>query len=365
MDHRPPGIHPLPLLQPLIAVNGPDYTVVNPLDDPDWDTRVLSSGSQCVFHSQAWARVLAESYQHRPLYLTRSCTRPFDVLIPVMHVESWATGRRGVSLPFSDFCDWLAPPGEYDKIISLLHNQAEQHRWNYLEIRTPLPAPNNALPHDSLYHHELDLSPSAETLWHGLKSEIRTAIRKSESAGIAVRFTHSYSDFMEFIRLHALTRRKLGIPPQPTRFFERFFYHIISSGLGEIGIAHKEGVSHAAAIFMYFGNTALYKYGASDPAHLTHRGNDALMWAAILKSANNGFTRLSMGRTAHTHEGLRRFKLGWGCRESPLDYFRYDYQLKQFTQGRPRSLSNFTKLLKHMPLQLLQLTGRLIYPHLS
>jgi hypothetical protein len=338
---------------------------LNPLNEPNWDERVLASGSTCVFHSRAWIQTLTESYGCEPVFLTRSRDALFDMLIPLMHVQSWATGRRGVSLPFSDNCQWIIPAGDSEAVFERLHEEGRLRRWRYLETRNGMHGSKPAPVFERLWHHELLLTPSASTLWQGLKSEVHTALRKAQGAGVEVRFTHDLADLREFYRLHSLTRRNQGIPPQPWMFFERLYRNVIVSGLGEVGIAFQKGVTLASAIYFYFGHSALYKFGASDPRLLTLRANNALMWAAITRCAQMGFTELSLGRTDLTNEGLRRFKLGWGCRESPLDYFRYDYRLETFLKKTGKSAQWPHCFIRHSPLLLIKLVGKLLYPHRS
>jgi len=348
---------------PIVSDN--EFKTVNPLDDPNWDDRVLSSGSHCVFHTRAWAQTLSQSYGFEPMYLTRMRGSQFDVLVPLMHVHSWVTGRRGVSLPFSDYCEWLAPSNEIEKIFLRLRETGVLHRWQYLEVRHDLHWPEVTPASEILWRHELDLKKTPLALWEGLRSEVRTAIRKAQACGVEVRFTRTLEDLHEFFRIHLLTRRKQGIPPQPWNFFEKVYHNILMPGLGEIGIAHRKGVNLATAVYFNFGSSALFKYGASDPHVHDFRGNNALMWAAILRYAQKGYKTLSMGRTDAAHHGLRHYKLGWGCRESPLDYFRYDYRLKKFTT-KPVTHTGWVRvLLRQAPLPLLKMAGTWLYPHRS
>jgi hypothetical protein len=75
---------------------------VDPLQHPGWDA-LLSSREDCsFFQSSAWARVLHDTYGHRPLYLCRISNSRLEALLPLMEVSSWCTGKRGVSLPFTD-----------------------------------------------------------------------------------------------------------------------------------------------------------------------------------------------------------------------------------------------------------------------
>ena len=83
--------------------------ILNPLDCDGWNDLVISSGSRSFFHSSEWARVLVETYKYKPLYFALVQDDRLRLLIPFMEVSSLITGRRGVSLPFTDFCEPATP----------------------------------------------------------------------------------------------------------------------------------------------------------------------------------------------------------------------------------------------------------------
>ena len=76
----------------------------DPLQDSSWDSRLAAHPSGSFFQGSAWARVLQDTYGHRPIYFCRLADQELVELLPVMEVTSRWTGRRGVSLPFTDFC---------------------------------------------------------------------------------------------------------------------------------------------------------------------------------------------------------------------------------------------------------------------
>ena len=61
------------------------------------------------------------------------------------------------------------------------------------------------------------------------------------------------------------------------------------------------------------------------------------MWEAIKRYAENGFSRLHLGRTSLANEGLRRFKLGLGAREEKIEYYKYDFRKESFVSDVDRA----------------------------
>ena len=80
----------------------------DPLRDRRWDNYIGSEPRSSVFHSRAWLLALNRTYQYQPVAFTTSA--PDEALqnaIVFCRVKSWLTGKRLVSLPFSDHCEPL------------------------------------------------------------------------------------------------------------------------------------------------------------------------------------------------------------------------------------------------------------------
>ncbi len=110
--------------------------IVNPLDISSWDDQIARFPGAGIFHTAAWARVLAESYGYTPTYFVAFHKGELSAVVPMMDVKSWLTGRRGVSLPFTDYVSPLALddsnlPPLFDQIIT----HGEKAGWKYVEIR--------------------------------------------------------------------------------------------------------------------------------------------------------------------------------------------------------------------------------------
>ena len=84
-----------------------EVSALDPTCDPHWDRLAASHPDFTVFHSSAWMRVLSKTYGHKPLVLCWSSKGEPAAALPILEVASPLTGRRGVSLPFTDFCEPL------------------------------------------------------------------------------------------------------------------------------------------------------------------------------------------------------------------------------------------------------------------
>src|SRR6516164_1241950 len=77
---------------------------IDPLRQSQWDTWIAARPDGSFFQGSAWARVLQETYGHRPVYFCKFGSDRLQSLLPIFEVTSRISGRRGVSLPFTDYC---------------------------------------------------------------------------------------------------------------------------------------------------------------------------------------------------------------------------------------------------------------------
>jgi hypothetical protein len=337
--------------------------IINPIDYPGWDDLLLSSCDESFFHTSAWASVLAESYSYRPLYFTQISDNRISILFTVMAVNSFLTGKRGVCLPFTDFCSPIITDAEtFKAAIKHIINYGRNAGWKYIDFRGGAEHMQDAVPSLSHYAHDLDLKQDEKQLFDNLRDNTRRNIKKAFKEGLEVRLENSFESVKEFFRLNCMTRKRHGLPPQPYRFFKKIYEHVISKKKGFVSLAvHKEKII-AGAVFFHFGKEAIYKYGASDMGYSHLRPNNLVMWEAIKWYLNNGFENFSFGITEPENEGLLQFKRSWGAKEKMINYYKYNIGKAAFEKDEFRGRTSYTFFQK-MPLPLLKLTGALIYRH--
>jgi hypothetical protein len=343
-----------------------EMRICDPVRNPGWDHLIALHRDAGCFHTSAWAKVLHQTYKHHPFYLRFSRGRRLAALVPLMEVRSPFTGRRGVCLPFSDTCEPLIfDPDAVDLVRDRVVRFAQECRWRHLEIRGGKFFQVGSSSVATFYGHTLDLRRHVDELYERFDSPVRRAIRKAERSNVSALVVRNRQAIGDFYRLHVQTRRRHGLPPQPTSFFLNIHEHIIKPGLGFIVLARRESRPVAAAIFFRFGKNALYKYGASDKRFQEFRANNLVMWQGIQFLVRAGVEKLHFGRTEFENDGLRRFKLSWDTQEETIDYFRVDPSGRQcLTPARHNSVFH-KKIFGSLPLVFNRLAGSIIYPHLD
>jgi hypothetical protein len=342
--------------------------LINPLATPDWDAALGNFPEATFFHTAAWARVLHASYNYRPVFLTTNDANRITSALPLMEVESWMTGKRGVSLPFTDECAPLGVsdhPDSFPRLFQSAQAFGKKRGWKYLECRGARELLENAPASKSFYSHRLSLQENEKNLFAGVDSSVRRAVRKAEQHKLTIEFSRSLDAVRAFYGLFCKTRQRHGVPPQPFSFFANIQRHVLEKNLGWVVLAHHAGRPMAGAVFFHFRKSVIYKFGASDGKHQNLRANNLVMWEAIRRYAGEGFTSLDFGRTSISNEGLRRFKLSWGTEERKLEYLRCDLRRMQYVRNRNDKDGGLHMLYKFVPVLLSRAVGSLLYKHIA
>jgi hypothetical protein len=340
--------------------------ILDPTDREDWDDLLGSSPESSFFHSRAWAGVLRDAYRFVPKYFTVVEGSKIAALIPVFEASSFLTGTRGVSLPFTDYCQPITNSGESLKdLLRPIIEHGKQSGWKYLELRTSDTVLPDAPPSCQFYGHLLDLSAGEKRIRAKLRSSTQRNIKKANQEGVHVEFAGSLQAVEEFYRLNCLTRRDHGLPPQPFKFFACVHNHVISQGKGRVALASHRGRVIAGCVYFHFGRKAIYKYGASDRRFQHLRANNLIMWEAIRQYGLEGYESFCFGRTEPDNPGLRQFKQGWGPQECMITYYRYDLRKGAFTPDERRVSDVHKSVFRRMPISLLRMAGNLLYRHMG
>jgi lipid II:glycine glycyltransferase (peptidoglycan interpeptide bridge formation enzyme) len=282
-----------------------------------------------------------------------------------MAVSSFLTGKRGVSLPFSDCCPALIRDAEHFRgLVEAAIQNGKKAGWKYLEWRGGGGHFDGKRASRSYVHHNVDISLAENRVFSNLRGSTKRNIKKAAKEGVQVHFENSLASIQEFYRLHCLTRKHHGVPPQPFKFFEKIQEHILSKGSGFVILASHQGKKVAGGVYFHFGKKALYKYGASDRRNQLLRANNLVMWEALKHYAEKGYETLSLGRTDLGSTGLLQFKRGWGAVEQMLNYHKYDFGKADFVENQGEAKTSYA-LLKKLPSPVLNFAGSLFYRHVG
>lgn len=343
-----------------------DVQTINPLEYPSWDDLVLSNQEYSFFHSSSWAKTIYESYDYKPLYFTIFSDSRLLGLAPVMEIQSILTGRRGVSLPFSDYCEpIIRDENHFQALFGRVLEYGKDLGWKYMELRGGRRFFNDLPPSSYYYGHTLDLMGDAEKIYSRFRGSTRRNIKKAIKEGVEVKICSSMDSVKAFYQLNCITRKLHGLPVQPFLFFEHLHDNVIAQNKGFVALATHQGKVVAAAMYIHFGEKAMYKYGASDRRYQHLRANNLVMWEAIKWYIQNGYKTFCFGKTEPENDGLRQFKNGWNTDERILPYYRYEFSKGSFVVDYPRKIKSSYRIFSHTPVPLLRIIGALMYKHVG
>jgi hypothetical protein len=300
-------------------------------------------------------RALQRTYNFTPTVLTTD--PPGHNLtngIPFCRVNSILTGRRLVSLPFSDHCQPLSAP---DELIQSLPDICRREKLKYIELRPLEPSsPPGLTSSEKFLFHVLDLRPALDDIFRKFHNDcIRRKIRRAEREGLIADAGNSEKLLDDFYSLLIITRRRHKLPPQPRQWFQNLL-----ESMGEkatIRVARSNERPVAAILTLQHKQTAVYKYGCSDDSDSNLGGTQLILWKAIEDAKAKGMQSMDLGRCDLDGEGLAIFKERWGAVRHELEYFRYPAP----KPGKKLSLG----FLANLPDPLLIAAGRLLYRHMA
>ena len=339
----------------------------DPLSDPRWAELIERDSRASVFHTPEWLKAIQLTYGYRPVVLTTAGpAEDLDDGVVFCQIQSWLTGRRMVSLPFSDHCEPLVRSREsFEKILEFLRDQSRDEHWKYVEIR-PLRADGHAQdifpPGERYYFHTIDLRTELDVIFSRFqKSSVQRKIQKAEREGLVYEEGRSASLLDTFYRLLLMTRRKHQVPPQPREWFRN-----LADCMGErmkIRVVSKDGRAVASILTLSFRRTMIYKYGCSAPEMSNLGGTPLLFWHAVQDAKELGMMEFDLGRSDTDNAGLVEFKNRLGGEASILTYYRYPEHVAQPTPSWRMQVAK--QVISRMPDKCLTVAGRLLYRHLG
>jgi hypothetical protein len=342
-----------------------------PLKDPRWPEFLQRHPRSSVFHSAEWLEALRRTYGYQPMAIT-TCP-PGAVLRSALvfcRVESWLTGRRFVSLPFSDHCDPLIDETQdLAAMLPAFKKELLRDKVRYFDIR-----PTQALDSATLglnraqnyCWHRIDLRPNLNQLFSNChKGSTQRKIRRAEREGLTLDPGGPADNLDSFYRLLVLTRRRHSLPPQPKKWFNSLI-DTFGSAL-TIRVARKDGQPIAAVLTLGHRNVLTYKYGCSDPQFHHLGGMHLLLWTSIQAAKEDGMSVFDLGRSDCDNQGLITFKDRWGAESAPLTYLRWtpgELSPKADASSADNSEHRTARaLLQYLPAPVLRAAGALFYKH--
>ncbi len=124
-----------------------------------------------------------------------------------------------------------------------------------------------------------------------------------------------------FYHLHTLTRKRIGLPPQPRGYFEALRAVLSENGACEVMLAWKGTEAVAGLVLLKHKGRVSVEFAASEYGFHRVSPTHLLFWIAIQRACAEGYRVFDFGRTWVGNEGLMQFKNRWGTTVTTLPSF--------------------------------------------
>jgi CelD/BcsL family acetyltransferase involved in cellulose biosynthesis len=347
-------------------------TSINPLEDERWDRFVEQHEHGTIFTCSAWLKTLKASYGYPVRAFVRESNKG-DLLaaVPLVEVRPfWITPTKWICVPFSDFAPPLVGCDARDaSLFSFIAEEGNKAKVRQIQIRGSLSDEVGTFKGISHFvTHELILPGNAETLFQKLhRSQGQRQIKRAFREGVRLEMRKDTAAVNNFHRLDVITRRRQGVPPHPKVFLYNLHKYVIQQNKGFFIEATLGGQIVASYLFLLYGKTILYKYGASDKRYFGSRANHLVIWEAMKWGINNGYIHFHFGRTCAFHNTLKQFKQRpWRSIERPLPYFFWNARGSVKEQGMNEWVTRLeTAAFRIIPSRLSIPLSDILYKHFS
>jgi len=205
------------------------------------------------------------------------------------------------------------------------------------------------------------VSNGADGVLGGVSAGTRREVKRAQrpEVGLTARLITSRSEFLGAgVALIAQSRRRLGAPTQPRRYWSEVWkLHELGDAL-TVGV-YLAGKLVANGVFLVGNGHAVYKYSASDSATWKLRPNYLMLATAFDELASRGARSMDFGITDQSNLSLRKFKTRWGGEERPACFSATDARLLPHSLEPGRVL---THAIQRMPIFAGRVIGSLAYP---
>ena len=332
---------------------------LEPYAETSWHQLSQALPGATLYHRDRWIKLLARAYALSPRLAT--LYQRNMVVAAGVFARAPLSGRF-ISLPFSDSCPPLCRwPQAGPDLLQALVSQAPARRAYEVRGLAGQPPWQTV---ECFVNWSLDLDRPLAHIERTLAGNFRRNLRQASRLSIAIERGSSTELLERFYAMQLESRRRLGLPPQPWRFFELAREIFAPSGDLEVWIARERGRDMASAVFLRDGDLMHYKWGARRSTRPS-LANHLLFWSVIEEIAPRARI-LDLGRTDVRNQGLMRFKRELGASATALPSAFYPRAPRQISsESLNGAFALAARIWRRLPIFATALGGRILYRFLA
>lgn len=340
-----------------------DLVRIVPLEQAreSWNALVESHPEATLYHSAAWVEVLARAYGFR--ILLASAERGGKITAGCLLSPSKIPfAGRFIGLPFSDSA---APLGvDDDAVRALLDGLAGAARPNAnFEIRG-IAAPAPWQTGDCFRQWSIEIARPFAALERAADRNFRRQVRRAAAQAVLIESGEGEGLLRRFYNLQLETRRRLGVPPQPWRFFALVHEVFAERRAIEIWLASRDGCDLAGVVVLRERNKLYAKWSARSSQDVG--GASHLVFFSMLEHYAGKAAILDLGRTDARNRGLMRFKEEMGAAAAVLPYSYFPRMPRRVSAEEPdRAGGALARVWRRLPLPFTRAIGATTYGYFA
>lgn len=285
-------------------------------DRDAWNAYVESTPAAEVYHRYEWRELLSEVFKHRCHYLmARDSAGSVVGVLPASEISSLLFGHFFVSIPYFNYGGALADSdAARHGLIEAVSGLARERGASHVELRhrgtlaLDMPARTEKI------SMKLRLPATADELWDGFPSKLRSQIRRPQKAGAACA-VGGLELLDDFFVVFSRNMRDLGTPVFPRSMFRKILELFPSRA--RVFVVTLEGRAAAAGFTIGYRDTLEIPFASSLREYSREAVNMLLYWSVLQHAVAEGYAVFDFGRTT-TGSGPHRFKKQWGAEPEPL-----------------------------------------------
>jgi FemAB-related protein (PEP-CTERM system-associated) len=313
-----------------------------------------------------WLIAVKNAYRFDYIYLLAKAGNQLVGILPVCMFKGLGGKKNICSLPFCDVGGVIADNSEIrDTLINYALGIVEQQGAGYLEIRQRTDGGNLATDMtDQKVSMLLDLPDTADSLFNGFKSKLRSQIRKAEKNGLDFDYANDAESIEDFYKVFSRNMLNLGSPTHSKKWF-----HALRKSYGNnliVGRVWFEDKVVGSGILLFSGNNVSIPWASTLREYNRLAPNMLLYWNLLRISCERGCKQFDFGRSTFG-EGTFKFKQQWGAKPVPLDWQTLDRQgaTAAMSSGKSRVRDMVENVWKKLPLPVANTIGPHLRRHIS
>jgi len=334
----------------------PDQGLLNRLE-----AHMLRDGPMLALSRHpGWLVVLARGLGHTPYCLEAVEDEVTRGWLALSYLNSLLFGRFLASLPYLNSAGVLA---DDDATAGLLIDRAVELA-DRLGVRRLEVRHEHALKHPKLAHSRtdkvhmrLDLPGTVQTLWAGLKANVRNQVRKGQKNELTVAWG-GHDLLSDFYAIFSRNMRDLGTPVYGRSLFAAVLDQFPSRA--ELCVVRQDKTSVAAALLLHGWGMTEVPSASSLRSHNHTCANMLLYWHLLERAVQRGQDVFDFGRST-PGTGTYSFKKQWGASPMPAEW-QYYLRTGGIGDARPDNprYQRLIRIWQRLPVCLTRLLGPFI-----